>query len=133
MFYGPGAGSEAAGSAVVGDIIEIARNVRFGASSRIQCTCFDEREMLSMDSVKSKNYVRIVAEDKPRVLAAIATEFANHDVSIESVIQKPLSGSIAEIVWLTHEASEPNMRSALDAVSKLEATQSVASWIRVEE
>lgn len=133
MFYGPGAGSLAAGSAVVGDVIDIARNINFGANGRIGCTCFDSRVMLSMDSVKTKNYVRILTEDKPRVLATIATVFADHDVSIESVIQKVCSDSNAEIVWLTHEASEPNMRTALDKISKLPVVKSVASWIRVEE
>ena len=132
MFYGPGAGSMAAGSAVVGDVIDIARNINFDATSRIQCTCFDKRAMLSMDSVKGKNYVRILAEDKPRVLATIATEFANHDVSIESVLQKVRPDS-AEIVWLTHEANEPNVREALDSIQKLPVVREISSWIRVEE
>lgn len=133
MFYGPGAGSMAAGSAVVGDVIDIARNINFGATSRISCTCFDKREMLSMDSVRCKNYVRIIADDKPRVLASIATTLADNDVSIESVLQKTLSDSTAEIVWLTHEAAEPNMRKALDAVRQLPVVKKVGSWIRVEE
>ena len=133
MFYGRGAGSDAAGSAVVGDVIDIARNIRFGATARVPCTCFDEREMLGMESVRCRNYVRIIAEDKPRVLAAIATEFADNDVSIESVLQKVLPDVGAEIVWLTHEAPEPKMRSALDAIRRLPVVKSIGSWIRVEE
>ena len=58
MFYGPGAGSLAAGSAVVGDVIDVARNINFGATSRVSCTCFDKREMLSMDSIRCMNYIR---------------------------------------------------------------------------
>ena len=133
MFYGPGAGSAAAGSAVVSDIIDIARNIDHNSTARIGCTCFDKREMLSMDSVTGKNYVRILAEDKPRVLAAIATEFANHDVSIESVLQKARPESVAEIVWLTHEAAEPNVREALDSIRNLPVVKEISSWIRVEE
>ena len=133
MFYGPGAGSLAAGSAVVGDIIDIARNINHGATARIPCTCFDNRAMLTMDSVRCKNYVRVIAEDRPRVLAAIATVFADHDVSIESVLQKVLPDSKAEIVWLTHEAAEPDMRVALDAIAALSVVDRVGSWIRVEE
>lgn len=133
MFYGPGAGSMAAGSAVVGDIIDIARNINFDATGRISCTCYEEREMLGMDSVACKNYVRILAEDKPRVLAAIATEFADNSVSIESVLQKVRPDTLAEIVWITHEALEPNMRSALDAIGKLSVVNQIGSWIRVEE
>lgn len=133
MFYGPGAGSKAAGSAVVGDVIDIARNIVFGSTSRISCTCFDHRKMLSMDSVHGKNYIRIVADDKPRVLASIATTFADCNVSIESVLQKVRPDSKAEIVWLTHEAEEPNVRKALDAIKALPVVASVANWIRVEE
>lgn len=133
MFYGRGAGSMAAGSAVVGDVIDTARNINFGSTSRISCTCFDKREMLSMDSVRCKNYVRIIAEDKPRVLASIATVFADHNVSIESVIQRVVSESEAEIVLLTHEADEPDVRRALDAVAGLQVVKGVGIRIRVEE
>lgn len=133
MFYGPGAGSLAAGSAVVGDIIDVARNMVHGCTARVPCTCYDTRPMLSMDSVRGKNYIRIIAADKPRVLAAIATEFANADVSIESVIQKVLPDGNAEIVWLTHEAAEPSVRTALETISKLPVVECIGNWIRVEE
>ena len=133
MFSGPGAGSMAAGSAVVGDIIDIARNIKHDSTARVGCTCFDERETLSMDKVRCKNYVRMLTEDKPRVLAAIATEFANNNVSIESVLQKGCRGSYAEIVWVTHEAAEPSMRKALDATRALSVVKEIGSWIRVEE
>ncbi len=133
MFSGPGAGSLAAGSAVVGDVIEVARNINYGATGRIPCTCFDERENLSMDHVRGKNYVRMLTEDKPRVLAAIADVFADCRVSIESVVQKAQSGSDAEIVWLTHEAAEPDMRKALESIGALPVVKEIGSWIRVEE
>lgn len=133
MFYGRGAGSDAAGSAVVGDVLDVARNIRFGSTGRVSCTCFDERAMLGVESVRCKNYVRIIAEDKPRVLAAIADAFANSDVSIESVLQKTRADASAEIVWLTHEASEPNVRKALDAIRALPVVKEIGSWIRVEE
>ena len=133
MFYGPGAGSGAAGSAVVGDVIEVARNIRQGCCARVPCTCFDQRDMLGMDSVVCKNYIRILAQDKPRVLATIANEFADRNVSIESVLQKNLLDSDAEIVWLTHEAPEPMVRGALDAISKLSVVKQVSSWVRVAD
>ena len=133
MFSGPGAGSLAAGSAVVGDVIEVARNINYNATGRMPCTCFDERENLSMDHVRGKNYVRILADDKPRVLASIAEVFADNNVSIESVVQRAQRGSHAEIVWLTHEAAEPNVRSALDAIRTLPVVNEIGSWIRVEE
>ena len=133
MFYGPGAGSMAAGSAVVGDIMDIARNINFRSTSRIPCTCFDQRPMLTMDSVSCKNYIRVRTEDKPKVLASIATAFGDYDVSIESVLQKVLPDSTAEIVWLTHEADEPNTRKALETIKALPVVKEVINWIRVEE
>jgi len=133
MFYGPGAGSLAAGSAVVGDIMDIARNINFGATSRIPCTCYDEREMLSMDHVRCKNYIRVRTQDKAKVLASIAEAFGDNDVSIESVLQKVLPDSTAEIVWLTHEADEPNTRRALEQIRALPVVNEVCNWIRVEE
>jgi len=133
MFYGPGAGSLAAGSAVVGDIIDIARNINSNSTARISCTCCDQRPMLSMDSVRCKNYIRVRTQDKPNVLASIATAFGDNGVSIESVLQKVLPDSTAEIVWLTHEADEPNTRRALDAIRALPVVKQVSNWIRVEE
>lgn len=133
MFYGPGAGSMAAGSAVVGDIIDIARNINFNATARVSCTCFDNRKMLTMDRVRCKNYVRVITEDKSRVLASIAAVFADNNVSIESVLQKVLPGSTAEIVWLTHEADELSILRALDAIRRLPIVKSLGNRIRVEE
>ena len=133
MFYGPGAGSMAAGSAVVGDIMDIARNINSGSTSRIPCTCYDDREMLSMDHVRCKNYIRVRTEDKPKVLASLATAFGENNVSIESVLQKVLPDSTAEIVWLTHEADEPNTRRALATITALPVVKEVSNWIRVED
>ena len=133
MFYGPGAGSMAAGSAVVGDIADIARNINFGATSRVSCTCFENRKMLTIDSVRCKNYIRVLTQDRPRVLASIAGVFADHDVSIESVLQNVLPDSTAEIVWLTHEAPEQSIAAALGAIGQLPVVKSLESRIRVEE
>lgn len=133
MFYGPGAGSLAAGSAVVGDIIDITRNINHGATSRIGCTCFDTRQVLDIDSVVCKNYIRLISDDKPGVLAAIATEFARHDVSIRSMRQNTGTDGMPEIVWLTHDAVEKNVRDALGAIAKLPVVKQICSRIRVEE
>ncbi len=131
MFYGPGAGSMAAGSAIVGDVIDIARNINFNCTSRIHCTCFAEADMLGMDAVKCRHYLRMLTADRPRVLAQIANVLADNHVSIESVIQKGTKGEHAQIVWLTHEAPSPDMKNALSQISDLEEVSEVSSWIRV--
>jgi len=132
MFYGRGAGSLPTGSAVVGDIVSVARNIVMGATGRIGCTCFAEKRMLPVEAVESKFYVRLQAHDKPKVLAAIAQVFGDHDVSIESVVQRQLPDGDAEIVWVTHKVRESNLRAALAGIGALSAVGAVSNWIRVE-
>lgn len=133
MFYGRGAGSLPTGSAVAGDIIDIARNINFNANGRLPCTCFERREMQSMDEVETKYYIRMIVADRPKVLAKIAGIFGDHGVSIASVVQKDLRGSDAEIVMITHQVAERNFRRAIALISKLPEVTEVCNWIRVEE
>ena len=86
-----------------------------------------------MDSIRCMNYIRILAEDKPRVLASIATRFADNNVSIKSVLQRATDDSIAQIVWLTHEAAEPDVTRSLEEIRALPVVKRIGSWIRVEE
>ena len=142
MFYGPGAGSLPTGSAVVGDMVAIGRNIMAGNTGRIGCTCFAVKAMLPIDSVQTKFYVRVLAADRPKVLAAIAGVFGDNDVSIESVVQRAVpvaSGdekaaeADAEIVWVTHKVREKNLRTALDEIAALPFVQGVSNCIRVED
>jgi homoserine dehydrogenase len=133
MFYGRGAGMMPTGSAVVGDIMDVCRNIQFGSTGRISCTCYEQKKMLPMESVESKYYVRMVVADRPKVLASIANVLGDNDVSIESVVQKMTENEQAEIIWLTHKVRESNMRSALLLIKKLPAVVSVENWLRVEE
>ena len=112
MFYGRGAGSLPTGSAVVGDIIETARNIRRGATGRLGCTCYDQKPVLPIDQLETNYYVRLLAHDRPKVLASLASIFGDFDVSIESVVQRALPDGDAEIVWITHRCLEANFRSA---------------------
>ena len=137
MFYGPGAGSLPTGSAVVGDLVAIGRNIMASATGRIGCTCFDVKKMLPIEAVQTKFYVRVLAADRPKVLASIAGVFGDNDVSIESVVQRAVPdsaiGQDAEIVWVTHKVREKNLRAALDGIRALESVHDVSNWIRVEE
>lgn len=133
MFFGRGAGSLPTGSAVVGDIVAVARNIVAGATGRIGCTCFHERRMLQREVAESKFYVRLHALDRPKVLASIANVYGDFDVSIESVVQRALPGDEAEIVWITHTCREESLRGALDVIGRLPVVRSVNNWIRVEE
>ena len=133
MFYGRGAGSLPTGSAVAGDIMEIARNIKLKATGRLPCTCFDRRAVESMDNVATRYYIRMLVADRPGVLAKIAGVFGRNNVSIASVVQKDQRGSNAEIVMVTHQVAEKNFRRAIGAISDLEVVSEVCTWIRVEE
>jgi homoserine dehydrogenase len=132
MFYGRGAGSDPTGSAVVGDLIEIARNRRMKANGRLGCTCFYNKPMLGMDTLRTKYYVRLTTWDRPKVLASVASVFGDFDVSIETVEQRSQNDE-AEIVLLTHKTIERNFISALDILKRLTFVSSINNWIRVEE
>lgn len=133
MFYGRGAGSLPTGSAVVGDIIEIARNIQRGATGRLGCTCYNQKPALPIDRLRTKYYIRLTAHDRPKVLASLASVFGDFNVSIESVVQRALPGGDAEIVWITHQTLEANLRSALDVINRLHIVSAIENWIRVEE
>jgi homoserine dehydrogenase len=138
MFYGRGAGMMPTGSAVVGDIVDVCRNIRFGSTGRVSSSCFEEKRMIPMDQVESKYYLRMLVDDRPRVLASIAGVLGDHEVSIESVVQKAVPHNIAEsdqaeIIWVTHEVREANMRAALAEIKKLPAVSAVNNWLRVEK
>jgi homoserine dehydrogenase len=133
MLYGQGAGSLPTGSAVVGDIISVARNFRSGARGRVACTCHDQRKVLDMAKIETRYYVRMGVKDRPGVLGATATVFGKHRVSIASVVQKRSAMDVAEIVWVTHLVQEANVRGALEELRGLPVVQEIGAVIRVEE
>jgi homoserine dehydrogenase len=132
MFYGQGAGPLPTGSAMVGDIIDVARNIRFGATGRVACTCFDEKPFLPIEELQTRYYIRLDVADRPGVLAAIAHVFGEEGVSLASVLQMGASGESAEIVWLTHTTRERQMQRSLDRIAALPEVNKINSRIRVE-
>ncbi len=133
MFYGRGAGSLPTGSAVAGDVMDIARNINYGCPGRIPCTCFDKREIRSIDLVETRYYMRMLVADEPGVLASIAQAFGDNSVSIASMVQKDMYGDKAEIVMVTHQVAEKNFRKAIETIERLPNVAEVSNWLRVEE
>jgi len=133
MFFGEGAGSLPAASAVVGDLIEVARHIRSGCLNLVGCTCNEELPVRDIHSLETGYFIRFAVADKPGVLAAVASRFGDHGVSIASVIQKRVCESgDAEIVYVTHRAAEGAVRAALRDIEQLEVVSNVAAVIRVE-
>ena len=87
MFYGPGAGGDATATAVVGDLVSVARNLSAGARG-VGCTCFLERTIRPMEEMTGQYYILLRVEDRPGALAEIADVFGRGEVSIKSVWQE---------------------------------------------
>ncbi len=135
LFYGLGAGSLPTASAVVGDVMDLARRVRAGAGAAapLPVPLSASRQVLPMDEVVCPCYIRIQALDKPGVLAAVAGILAGHEISIASVIQKEREkGRAVPIVLMTHEARGAAVRAALEEVGKLSTVSGAPLCIRVE-
>lgn len=132
MFYGRGAGDLPTASAVVADVMDAARNIVHQVPGIIGCTCFEKRPLKKMGQVRSKNYLRLRVVDRPGVLAQIATVFGNHQVSLAAVTQKDTEGARAELVLITHEVAEQNLRDALAELDQLEAVERICNVMRVE-
>ena len=133
MLYGRGAGALPTGSAVAGDVLDCARNIIAGTRSRVPCTCAGAAQIMPIDEVRARTYVRMRVKDRPGVLGSIATIFGQEGVSIASVVQRDAMGELAEIVWIMHEGEQRNLRSALGAIGQLGIVDEVCSVIRVVE
>jgi len=130
MFYGRGAGGDATATAVVGDLVSVARNLLSGARG-VGCTCFHERTIRPMEEMTGQYYILLRVEDRPGVLAEIASVFARSEVSIKSVWQEG-AGDDAQLVFVTHRAREGPFQRAVDELRVMEAVEEVRSVLRVE-
>lgn len=130
MFYGRGAGELPTASAVMGDVIDIIRDIQFSCTGRISCTCYKNTPVKSSDDVKNKFFVRMQVTNKPGVLARIASMFGEHKVSISKVIQKVITDGVAELVIVTEVVKEYHMQDALMHLREMDTTQEISSVIR---
>lgn len=132
MFYGPGAGYPTA-SAVISDIVEIARGLQLGVVGRFGCTCYEQKKICPLDETESSYFVRLLVNDEVGVLGEIATTFGDAQVSLKSVMQTNEEGGSAELVVVTHEVKHKNILAAEEALKKLSCVNKIFSVIRVEE
>lgn len=130
MFYGRGAGELPTASAVMGDIIDVARNIAYGCNGRISCTCYRETPIKKFDEVENKFFLRMQVKNQPGVLASIATVFGSHGVSIARVVQKHIKGNQAELVIVTDKVREDYLKNALEQLRDIENIFEISSVIR---
>jgi homoserine dehydrogenase len=139
MLYGHGAGMMPTASAVVGDLVDIARNLLTGAKRRMpilsyQPEAIQRRPVMPMDAVETHYYFRFAAADKPGVLSKIAGILGERGISISSVQQKgrEADGPVP-IVMLTHKAREADVKTAFAEIRRLDVVRDDPTLIRIEE
>ncbi len=139
LYYGAGAGGKPTASAVVADLVDLARDLSAGQVSRVPSLSFSDTSLqdlpiVPMAEVETPWYLRMEADDKPGVLSRIATIFSDQGISIEALIQKaPTAGQLrVPLIVLTNRAAQGRVD---DAVQQIEALDSIAgrvTRIRVE-
>jgi homoserine dehydrogenase len=130
MFYGRGAGGAPTASAVVGDIVAVARNRLAGARAATESTYADLR-IRPMGEVVTRYHISLDVADRPGVLAAVAGVFARHDVSIQTVRQEG-RGDDATLVIVTHTATDASLASTVADLHESTVVREVTSVMRVE-
>lgn len=139
LYYGPGAGAEPTGSAVVADIVDVARTLSASPEHRVPYLGFDsefvtEQPILPMEEVETAYYLRMSAEDKPGVLSKVATILSDSGISIEALIQKEAKEgeSVVPLILLTNVVQEKRLEAAIAGIEALASISAPVMRIRLE-
>lgn len=136
LLYGRGAGQKPTTSAVISDIVDIARNIIHNSKRRIPFPVHDTsiKRIKKMEEIETRYYIRFSAIDRPGVFAQITRILGEHNISIASVIQKErMKERIVPIVMLTHEADELNIHQAIEEIDLLPVMKRKSVVIRMEK
>src|SRR5487761_325645 len=130
MFYGAGAGGAPTASAVLGDLVAVARN-RLAGTRGPDASTYADLPVLPMGDTRTAYHVALDVADRPGVLAQVAEAYARHDVSIKAVRQEG-RGEAAQLVIVTHQARDAALAATVSELQAMPAVRSVASVMRVE-
>jgi len=139
MFYGRGAGGDPTASAILGDVVEVARH-RVNGGRGAGESAYADLPVLPMGAASTRYHISLDVADRPGVLAAVAATFAEHDVSIETVRQRPGApgesgddeAAGATLVVVTHRAPDAALSATVEALGALDTVREVVSVMRVE-
>lgn len=130
MFYGRGAGGAPTASAILGDLVAVARHKVMGSQGPRE-SGYADRKIAPMGSNKTRYLIRLDVADKPGVLAKVAETFAKSEVSIQTVRQNG-RGDDAELIVMTHKASDASLAKTVESLKNLDVVKGVESVLRVE-
>ncbi|MAA59484.1 MAG: homoserine dehydrogenase, partial [Pseudomonadales bacterium] len=139
LYYGPGAGSEPTASAVVADVVDVARALTTDPNNRVphlafQADSLSDAPILPIEDVVTGFYLRMHVKDQPGVLAKIAAVFSDADINIEAIIQKdqPDASSPVPLIMIVRQVLESRMNTALDQIRALDVLADDVVRIRLE-
>lgn len=133
MFYGPGAGSGPTGSALAGDVLDIARDIVAGTGASVPLAGSEPPDIAPPEEAESAWYLRVYVPDVPGTIGAVAQALGTHQVSIAGCHADRLTDGTGCTVWITHPAAESDIRPALEAISRLGPQYRTAAAIRIVE
>ncbi len=140
LYYGAGAGSEPTGSSVIADLVDVTRLHTADPEHRVPHLAFQpdslaDIPMLPISAVKTRYYLRLIAQDRTGVLADITRILANHDISVDAMLQTEVDDTTkqAHIVIMTHVSQESNVDTAVSEIKALESISGEVVKLRVEE
>ena len=140
LYYGAGAGSEPTGSSVIADLVDVTRLHTADPEHRVPHLAFQpdslaDIPMLPISAVRTRYYLRLIAQDRTGVLADITRILANHDISVDAMLQTEVDDTTkqAHIVIMTHVSQESNVDTAVGEIKALESISGEVVKLRVEE
>ncbi|QKF65724.1 homoserine dehydrogenase [Arcobacter venerupis] len=133
MFYGAGAGGDATASAVVANLIDIARKGKGSPMLGFENQPGEKITLMSKDNIKTKYYLRLLVADKSGTLARIATILGENSISIEAMMQKPLKNGSANLLLTTHTSVEKDIIKAINELENSGVVLCKPAMIRIEE
>ncbi|MBM7563762.1 homoserine dehydrogenase [Paenibacillus sacheonensis] len=133
MFYGAGAGEMPTATSIVADLVAVVKNLKLGVNGKQAKLAYKEKKLKTDEQIASKYFMLLHVQDRAGVLARITQAFAEHEVSLESVLQQPNpSNPEAEIIIITHDANKAAASRVLKSLASMEVVKAIKSVYRVE-
>ena len=140
LYYGAGAGAEPTASAVVADLVDVVRVLTTDPENRVPHLAFQPNSIsslpvVSVERISTANYLRMAVEDQAGVLAEVTKILGDHDISIESILQKGTGSheDVLPVVIVTHKTLEQNMQLAVKQLESLSSVKGSITRIRIED
>jgi homoserine dehydrogenase len=133
LYYGAGAGGDATASAIVANIINIARCDKTSPMLGFKQPLEEKYTLAKKDDIQTKYYLRLKVEDKSGVLAKVSTILGNNNISIKTLLQKPYDNTFANLLLATHICDERDIKKAILELKTSKIAHSNPIMIRIEE